>query len=178
MRRLLLVLLAVVLAAPAFAQRPSSRTSRASLAPPRVGVGFDVWGAPAGQSLIPEGVAVGLRTRVALPINADLSAAASIGLGAHLWEGSANARWVANPQTSLIVTLPTRYGRSLTYVLGGFGAYLPLDNRGGGAPTLHAGIGTAIPLNDTSFYLELNPSLLIGRQETTGVLAARAGVIF
>lgn len=180
MRRLLLVLLVVALAAPAFAQRrPTSRsTSRASLAPPRVGVGFDVWGAPSGQRLIPEGVAIGLRTRVALPINADLSGAASIGLGAHLWEGTDNARWVANPQTSLIVTLPARYGRSITYVLGGFGAYLPLDNRGGGAPTLHAGIGTAIPLNDTSFYLELNPSLLIGRQETTGVLAARAGVIF
>ncbi len=182
MRRLLLVLLVVTLAAPAFAQRrPSSRTSsRAALAPPRVGVGFDMWGAPSGQDLIPEGVAVGLRTRVALPINADLSAAASVGLGAHLWEGSANARWVANPQTSLIVTLPARGRRSHTYVLGGFGAYLPLDSRPTqrGAPTIHAGIGTAIPLNDTSFYVELNPSLLIGRQETSGVLAARAGIIF
>ena len=177
MRRLLLLLLVVALAAPASAQRrPSSRT--AALAPPRVGVGFDVWGAPAGQNLIPEGVAVGLRTRVALPINADLSGAASVGLGAHLWEGSDNARWVANPQTSLIVTLPSRRGRSLTYVLGGFGAYLPLDNRGGGAPTLHVGVGTAVPLNDTSFFVELNPSLLIGRQETTGVVAARAGIIF
>lgn len=180
MRRLLLVLLVVALAAPAFAQRrPTSRTSsRAALAPPRIGVGFDMWSALPGQDLIPEGVAVGLRTRVALPINADLSAAASVGLGAHLWQGSANARWVANPQTSLIVTLPARGRRSHTYILGGFGAYLPLDNRGGGAPTLHAGIGTAIPLNDTSFYVELNPSLLIGRQETSGVLAARAGIIF
>jgi len=180
MRRLLLLLLVVALAAPVFAQRrPSSRTSsRTALAPPRVGVGFDVWGAPSGQTLIPDGVAVGLRTRVALPINADLSGAASVGLGAHLWEGSDNARWVANPQTSLIVTLPARRGRSLTYVLGGFGAYLPLDNRGGGAPTLHAGVGTAIPLNDTSFFVEVNPSLLIGRQETTGVIAARAGIIF
>lgn len=179
----LAALVALPLLAPlAQAQRPAARpAARAALAPPRVGVGFDVWGAPARQRLVPAGAAIGLRGRVALPINADLSAAASMGIGAHIWEGAANARWVANPQTSLIVTLPaSRRGGALTYVLGGVGAYLPLDNQpvGRGAPTLHAGIGTAVPLNEMSLYFEANPSLLIGNQETTAVLAVRAGVIF
>lgn len=164
--RRLLVLVGLVVALPAVAQP----------APPRVGVGFEVWGAPPSQALIPEGVAVGLRGRAALPLNADLSVAASLGLAAHLWQGAANARWVANPQTELIVTFPGRRG-TMRYVFGGFGGFLPFSG-GGGAPTLHVGAGTAIPLNDTSLFLEVNPSLLIGETETTAVLAGRAGVIF
>ena len=158
----------VALSAPAAAQSPA-------LAPPRIGAAFETWGALPNQGLIPEGVAVGLRLRAALPVNADLSVAGDLGVAAHLWDGAANARWVANPQTSLIVTLPSR--GSVRYVFGGFGAFLPLDG-GGGAPSLHIGAGTAIPLNDTSVFFEVNPSLLVGENETTAVLAARAGVIF
>ena len=168
--RLATLAAAVALAAPAGAQSFGS-------APPRIGVGFDVTGAIPGQDLIPDGVAIGLRVRAALPVNADLSLAASVGLAAHLWDGRADARYVMNPQTSLIVTLPGR-GPNVRYVLGGFGGFIPLDGNGGGGPTLHAGIGTAIPLNDTSLYLEVDPSLLIGTNETTLVLSGRVGVIF
>ena len=144
-------------------------------APPRFGFGFDAVGAFPGQDLLPEGVAVGIRGRAALPVNADLSVAADIGLLANLWDGSADARYVLNPQTSVIVTLPSR--GSIRYVLGGFGGFIPLEG-GGGGPTLHLGVGTAIPLRDTSLYLELDPSLLVGQDETTVAVAARVGVIF
>lgn len=161
-------LLSVLAAGPAAAQSYA-------LAPPRIGAGFEVYGALPNQTVLPEGVAVGLRLRAALPVNADLSVAGSLGVAAHLWDGAANARWVLNPQTSLIVTLPSR--GSVRYAFGGFGGFLPLDG-GGGAPSLHLGAGTAIPLNDTSLFFEVNPSLLVGESETTAVVAARAGVIF
>ena len=54
---------------------------------------------------------------------------------------------------------------------------MPLEGSGGG-PTLHLGVGTAIPLRDTSLYAEFDPSLIVGRDETTVALAARVGVIF
>ena len=164
----LLALLAALLAAPL-------AVAAQGAAPPRFGAGFDVTGAFPGQNLVPEGVAVGVRVRAALPVNADLSVAADLGLLANLFEGSSDARYVLNPQTSVIVTLPGR--DAVRYVIGGIGGFLPLDGAGGG-PTLHLGLGTAIPLRDTSLYLEFDPSLLVGQDETTVVLAGRVGVIF
>ena len=146
----------------------------AQTAPPRFGVGFDVVGALPGQDLVPEGIGLGIRGRVALPVNADLSVAGSLGVAANLFEGRADTRYVFNPQASLIVTLPGR--GTARYVLGGFGGFLPTE--GGGGPSLHAGIGWAVPLNETSVYLELDPSLVVGESETGVILSARAGVIF
>ncbi len=143
--------------------------------PPRIGVGFDLASAVWDQDLIPNGPSLGVRARVALPVNADISVAASLGIAAHLFDGRADARYVLNPQTSVIVTIPSR--GTVRYLLGGFGAFLPLDE-GGGGPTLHAGVGWAIPLSQTSLYVEIDPSLLIGENETTGVLSVRGGVIF
>ncbi len=148
---------------------------RAQASPPRFGIGFDAVGALPGQDLLPEGLALGLRGRVALPVNADLSVAADLGLLANVFNGSSGARYTLNPQASVIVTLPSR--GNLRYVLGGFGGFVPLEGSGGG-PTLHLGVGTAIPLRDTSLYAELDPSLLVGRDETTVTIAARVGVIF
>ena len=146
----------------------------AQTAPPRFGVGFDVVGTLPGQDLLPDGVALGIRGRVALPVNADLSVAGSLGAAANLFEGRDDTRYILNPQASLIVTLP---GRSTArYILGGFGGFIPTD--GGGGPSLHAGIGWAVPLNETSVYLELDPSLVVGESETGIVLSGRAGVIF
>ncbi|WP_412067724.1 hypothetical protein [Rubrivirga sp. IMCC43871] len=166
----LLVLAAAVLlgSVPALAQRFGD-------APPRIGVGFDVATAITNQSLIPDGPSIGLRARAALPVNADLSLAASLGVGAHLFEGAGEARYVANPQASIIVTLPGR--GAARYLMGGFGGMVPLSGGGGGL-TLHAGYGWAIPLTETSLFVEVNPSLVIGERETTPVLAVRTGVIF
>ncbi len=165
--RLAAVLLVVILAA--------STRAQAQVSPPRIGVGFDAVGAFPGQSLLPAGIALGIRGRAALPVNADLSVAADLGLLANLFNGSSGARYLLNPQTSVIVTLPG--GRNLRYVLGGIGGFIPLDG-GGGGPTLHLGVGTAIPLRDTSLYAELDPSLLVGTNATTVAIAARVGVIF
>ena len=164
-RRRLGVLFALLVAGPALGQA----------APPRYGVGFDVSAALFGGDLTPDGPAVGLRGRVALPVNADLSVAASLGASAHLFEGTRDARYVLNPQTSLIVTVPG--ARSVRYFLGGFGGLIPLDG-GGGGPTVHGGVGWAIPLNATSLYVEADPSLVVGQSATSLLLTVRGGVIF
>ena len=147
----------------------------AQTAPPRIGFGFDVVTALYGQDLVPDGPSLGVRGRVALPVNADVSVAASLGVGAHVFSGSSDARYVLNPQGSVIVTLP-RSG-SARYVLGGFGAFLPLSD-GGGGPTIHLGYGWAFPLSETSFFAEVNPSLIVGEDSVVPVAAARAGIIF
>ena len=167
--RALAGLLALLLAAPADAQRYGAT-------PPRVGAGFDLVTALYPQDVVPDGPALGVRGRVALPVNADVSVAASLGLGAHVFGGGDDTRFVLNPQTSVIVTLPGGQS-SVRYVLGGFGGFLPLSG-GGGGPAIHGGIGWAIPLSETSFFAEVDPSLIIGDEAAVPVLAARAGVIF
>ena len=166
MRTLPLVLL--VLALPARAQGVGS-------VPPRFGVGLEVSTAVFAQDLVPDGAALGLRARAALPVNADISVAASLGVASHLFDGRDDAALVLNPQTSVIVTLPGE--GAARYVLGGVGGFIPLDE-GGGGPALHAGYGVAFPLYETALFLEVNPSLILGEGETTPVLAVRGGVIF
>lgn len=168
MRPLLLLLLALAAAAPSRAQEVGS-------VPPRFGVGLDVSTAVLSQNLIPDGAALGLRARAALPVNADISVAASLGVASHLFDGRDDSAIVLNPQTSVIVTLPGE--GTARYVLGGVGGFIPLDE-GGGGPALHVGYGVAIPLYETALFLEVNPSLIIGENETTPVLAVRGGVIF
>lgn len=153
----------------------AASASHAQTAPPRVGAGFEVTSAFLSQDLIPDGPALGVRGRVALPVNRDVSVAGDLGLGAHIFEGSSEARYVLNPQVSLIVTLPG--DRSARYFLGGFGGFVPF-NEGSGGPSLHAGMGWAIPLSETSLFVEVDPSLIVGEDETTPVLAVRGGVIF
>ena len=167
MRFLILALSVVLTAAAADAQRDSVA--------PRYGAGFDVATAVLGQDVIPDGPSIGIRGRVAIPVNADLSVAGSLGLGAHLFGGSDDTRYVLNPQVSAIVMLPS--DGSARYVLGGFGGFLPFSG-GGGGPSLHLGYGIAIPLTDTSLYAEVDPSLVIGDTEVVPVLAVRTGVIF
>ena len=167
--RLLLVALIVVIAGPASAQRYGST-------PPRIGAGFDVQSALYGQDVLPDGPSLGVRIRAALPVNADVSVAASLGLGAHVFEGADDSAYVLNPQTSVIVTIPGGR-RSVRYLLGGLGGFLPFSGGGGGA-SIHAGIGTAIPLSESSVYFELDPSLVIGSDESVPVIALRTGVIF
>ncbi|GAB5535737.1 MAG: hypothetical protein Rubg2KO_19860 [Rubricoccaceae bacterium] len=153
-----------------------STASAQDATPPRYGVGFDFAFPVLGDELLPDGLSIGLRGRGALPINADLSVAASLGLGAHLFADNEPTRYVLNPQASLIVMLPSE-GASVRYVLGGFGGFVPLSG-GQGGPAIHGGYGMAFPLRQTSLFIEGNPSLIIGEEDTGVVLAARAGVIF
>jgi len=168
MRPLLAALALTVLLAPAVdAQRYSS--------PPRFGVGFEVQSALLDQDVIPNGPSLGIRGRVALPVNRDVSVSGGMGLGAHLFEGADQARYVLSPQASVIITLPSR--GSARYVFGGAGGILPFSG-GGGGPTLHIGYGLAIPLSDTSLFVEVNPQIVIGERASAPVLAVRGGVIF
>ena len=153
---------------------PAAHAQDAS--PPRYGVGFDFAFPVLGDALLPDGLSIGLRGRGALPINADLSVAASLGVGAHLFANDEPTRYVLNPQASLIVMLPGE-SPNVRYVLGGFGGFVPLSG-GQGGPAIHGGYGMAFPLRQTSLFIEANPSLIIGEDETGFVLAARAGVIF
>ncbi|HYE96237.1 MAG TPA: hypothetical protein VD962_08510 [Rubricoccaceae bacterium] len=167
MRLLPLFALAFALVVPARAQRVD----------PRFGVGLDFTLAPPGQDIVPEGLGVGFRARVAVPVNADLSFAGDVGAIGFVLRGQDDAAYALNPQLSAILTLPrARWAR---YLLGGFGGIVPLsDEDVNGAPTIHAGIGWALPLRDTSLYFEVDPSLVIGETETTVLLPFRTGVIF
>ena len=167
MRLLILVLAVVTTAAAADAQSGSVA--------PRYGAGFDIATAVLSQDVIPDAPSIGIRGRVALPVNADLSVAGSLGIGAHLFGGADDTRYVLNPQVSVIVMLPS--DRSARYILGGFGGFLPLSG-GGGGPSIHLGYGLAIPLTDTSLYVEVDPSLVIGETRAVPVLSLRTGVIF
>jgi len=147
---------------------------------PRFGAGFDAVLAPPGQDVVPEGFGIGLRTRVAIPVNVDLSVAAGVGIIGFVLSGQDEARYLLNPQVSGILTLPR--ARWAGYFLGGFGGMIPLSNDPiiplDGGFTIHAGIGWVRPLSETSLYVEINPSLVIGENATTVVLPARVGVIF
>ncbi len=170
MRSLSLGLLLTLLVPVASAQRSDS-------VPPRIGVGFETVTPLLSQDVLPTYPSLGLRGRVALPVNADISLAASMGVGAHLFEGRRDTRYVVNPQVEVIVTLPDSRRGSVRYAFGGFGGFLPLTD-GGGGPSLHGGYGWAIPLQESSAFAEINPSLVIGEDEVTPVIALRAGVIF
>ena len=162
------LLLALLVACPALAPT----------APPRIGLGFDVTSAFYPQDVVPDGPSIGVRARAALPVNADVSVAASLGVGAHILSGGDDATFVLNPQTSVIVSLPSRRrARGLRYVLGGVGGFLPLSGGGGGA-SVHAGFGYAVRLSETSVFTEFNPSLIVGEETSVVVLAVRGGVIF
>ena len=142
--------------------------------PARIGAGIDLVAIPLEQESLDAGLGLGLRGRMALPINSDLSAAASAGVHANLL---GSARLTVTPQVSLIVTLPRGDSGTVRYVLGGFGGYVPLSG-GGGGPTVHGGMGIALPLSETSLYFEVNPAVVVGSSRTTVVVPVRAGVIF
>ena len=161
--RLALLVALVGLSIPALAQT----------APPRIGIGIDALVIPVRNGDVDPGLGLGVRGRVALPINSDLSASAGLGISTSL---AGSAVLSATPQLSMIVTLPGD-DRARRYLLGGFGAFVPFSG-GGAGPTVHAGLGWAIPLSETSIYLEVNPALVVGSDALTFVIPARAGVIF
>lgn len=174
-----LALLAAVASLAVAPDADAQHYRRGSTINPRFGVGFEANLVPdSDQRVVPDGLGLGLHGRIALPLNADLSAGVGMGVTAFILGGSSEADYVASPEATLILTLPTRDGGS-RYLLGGFGGLVPLtDGAGPGAPTLLAGVGWAFPLRETSLYVELAPALVIGRDEATVSIPARVGVIF
>jgi hypothetical protein len=170
-RAAVLVTLLTALAAPASAQRRSGFA-------PRFGVGFEAMVVPAGNDILQDGLGLGIHGRIALPLNADLSAGVGMGLDGFVLSGSEEASYLATPEATLILTLPRR-GEGVRYLLGGIAGYIPLtDGLEPGGPALVAGAGWAFPLRETSFYVELAPALVVGRSAATVAIPLRAGVIF
>lgn len=136
----------------------------------RIGVGFNTMVSSA------DGLGIGVRGRASVPINADVSAAADLGITGFVLNGRRNADYILDPQLSAIVMLPTSQSRA-NYVLFGIGGYLPIGGDSDGGPTVHAGIGRVHALQESSFFYEINPALVIGREHVDVVIPLRIGVI-
>lgn len=140
---------------------------------PRYGVGLQLMGTTVDDNIGP-----GVRFRTSVPLTPDVSLGLGTGLTGYIFEGRSNASYAFDPQASLIVTLPGS-GPERSYVFGGGGAYVPFgDTNAPSGPTLHAGIGKVWLLNQSSFFLEFDPALFIGKTSTNLILPIRAGIIF
>ena len=154
--------LVVGLAPPAHAQQQ-----------PRFGVGLQMIGSTVDNNIGP-----GLRFRTSVPVNQDISVGIGAALNGYIFEGRDEAAYSFDPQGSLVVTLPGP-GNQRLYVLGGGGAYVPFgETSAESGPTLHLGIGKVWLLNESSFFLEFNPALFVGKETTDVILPLRLGVIF
>lgn len=140
---------------------------------PRFGLGFN------GLLSSIDGLGLGFRGRVAVPMNQDLSFAIDLGLTGFILGGRDDATYVFDPQVSAIVTLPGRSARA-PYILGGLGAYIPFSDKDKdeGGPTLHGGVGWVRTLNETTLFYEIDPALVIGKEAVDVIFPFRIGIIF
>jgi len=147
------------------------RQTRAQDDPVKIGFGFDAILQPE------EGLGLGVRTRFSKPLSWDISIALDLGLSGFILEGRDDASYVFDTQISLIVTFPD-FDRA-TYLLGGFGVYAPFGDasNSSGGPTVHAGIGRAVPLRQSTFYYEVDPALIIQKSKVVVSFPFRIGII-
>lgn len=160
------------LALAAFALLPLSAHAQSALTP-RFGMSLN------SVLSFDDGFGLGAHGRASAPLNADLSAAVDMGVTGFVLEGRSNATYVVTPGLSLIVNLPD-YRNRLTYLVAGFGAYLPVNREddSDGGPTFNIALGQVMGLRETSLFYEVMPSLIIAEQSVKPVLAGRIGVIF
>ncbi len=137
----------------------------------RFGLGFNSMASSA------DGLGVGVRGRASIPVNADVSAAGDLGLTGFVLKGRRNADYILDPQLSAIIMLPTSQTRA-NYVLFGVGGYLPVGGDDGGGPTIHLGFGRVRALQESSFFYEINPALVVGRERVDVAVPLRVGIIF
>ena len=93
-----------------------------------------------------------LNTRIAFPLNADLSISAGASFVNYVFQGRDGAAYFISPSISLIVTMNTEAPRS-PYLVAGLGAYLPLagdTEKDESGPIVEAGIGWVFGLQATS----------------------------
>lgn len=138
---------------------------------PRFGLGFNTMVSTA------DGLGLGLRGRFSVPINADVSAAADLGITGFVLGGRRDADYIFDPQLSAIVMLPPT-GMRANYVLFGLGGYIPVGGDDDGGPMIHFGLGRAHALQESSFFYELDPALIIGRDHVDLAIPVRIGIIF
>lgn len=151
-----------------------AETAPAQTLNPRFGLGFNTMLSSA------DGFGVGVRGRASAPVNADLSVAADIGFTGFVLNGRRNADYIFDPQLSAIISLPESPAR-LTYILFGLGAYTPVggdDEDATSGPTIHLGLGWVRALQESSFFYEIDPALIIGEESVDVAVPLRIGVIF
>ncbi len=126
-----------------------------------------------------EGLGIGVRARAAYPINGDLSFAVGGGVTGFVLEGRDQATYILDPQVSVIVTMDSG-GPRTPYFMGGIGAIIPANNRSRteGGPTIHFGIGWVQGLRETTLFYEIDPMLLVGKEDVSFLVPFRIGVIF
>lgn len=149
----------------------SATEARAQDDPVKIGIGFDAILQP------DEGLGLGVRTRFSKPLSWDISVALDIGLSGFILEGRDDASYAFDPQLSLIVTFPNL--DRATYLLGGFGVYVPFGDasNSSGGPTVHIGIGRALPLRESTFYYEVDPALIVQKSRVVVSIPFRIGII-
>lgn len=148
-----------------------SQPAAAQVDPVRFGLGFNTMVSSA------DGLGIGVRGRGSIPVNADVSAAADLGITGFVLKGRRNADYILDPQLSAIIMLPTSQTHA-NYVLFGVGGYLPVGGDDDGGPTIHFGFGRARALQESSFFYEINPALVIGRDHVDVAVPLRIGIIF
>jgi hypothetical protein len=144
----------------------------AQLANARFGVGFNT------LLSSEDGFGLGFRGRISSAINADLSVALDLGISGFILNGRDDATYIVDPQASLIVTMPGV--DSASYLIGGFGAYINTsgDNKVLEGPTIHFGIGWVRPLRESVLFYEIDPALVIGKNDVGVAIPFRIGIIF
>lgn len=125
-----------------------------------------------------QGMGTGFRGRASIPINADISTALELGFTGFAFEGWQGADYLFDPQISLIITPPPSRLRAW-YLFLGMGAYLPLaGDKDLSGPTMHLGIGRAHGFGESALFYEIDPTLVIGRDQLGFLLPLRIGLIF
>lgn len=143
---------------------------------PRFGLGFH--GMASTEEVDAAVVGFGVRGRFSFPLNADLSFGAGTGLTGFILKGRDEASYLFDPQASLIITLP-QSAQSASYVLAGAGAYLAFSDEGGmDGPSIHAGYGRVFLLNESTFFWEIDPAVIVGSRRVGLAVPLRVGVIF
>ena len=138
---------------------------------PRFGIGFNT------MLSSEDGLGIGFRGRAAAPVNLDLSVGIDVGFTGFILSGRRNAAYVFDPQLSAIINLPPRDDQG-TYILFGFGGYVPIGQDSQGGPTIHLGFGWVRALQETSLFYEVDPALIIGENSVDIAIPLRIGVIF
>ena len=122
-----------------------------------------------------DGAGLGLRGRAAFPLNANLSLAGDLGVTGFVFKGRDAAEYAFDPQLSFIVSLPG-FDRA-PYVMAGAGAYLSTSDAEGG-PFFHFGVGRAQLVGETSIFYEIDPAIVIEKEEVDFNFSFRFGLIF
>ncbi len=141
---------------------------------PRLGFGLSLVPGTTDQTL-----GIGINTRFAWVVNADVSFAASINFNNYILKGREEAAYFVHPTASAIITLDASNLRS-PYLIFGIGGNIPLGGEASSndsGPSLHAGTGWVFSLQATSLYLEIIPALIIAQSAVEVQLPVRFGVI-